>query len=92
MTNNTSMHPVARLAHIVAQRQHDIPIVTRAFLTDEEGEAMAHRRTNDNVPGDFRRASGAAICSHCGFAYRHHPRADPHSYLTILCDGTAVKL
>lgn len=92
MTNTVSMHPVARLAHIAALRRHGIPIVTRAFLTEEERDDMARRRTDDNAPGDFRRASADAICPHCGFAYRYHPCADPHSYLTILCDGLPVKL
>ena len=42
--------------------------------------------------GEFIRAGGECLCPHCGFIYFRHPR-DPHeSDLTILCDGSRVKL
>lgn len=41
---------------------------------------------------DFRRASGGTICEGCAYFYRDHPSNIPHHWLTMLCDGTYVKL
>jgi hypothetical protein len=47
---------------------------------------------------NFTRASGACVCSQCGQRYDRHPH-DPYEidangarWLTLLCDGTRVKL
>ena len=47
---------------------------------------------------DWMRAGGECICPECGKEYRRHPYGmlgDSYEnafYLTILCDGTLVKL
>jgi ribosome biogenesis SPOUT family RNA methylase Rps3 len=74
-------------------RRHAIPVVETPFLLDEERVALTELQTDDNVPAeDAFRASGECLCGICGHLYRQHPAARPHHYLTVLCDGTVVKL
>lgn len=41
---------------------------------------------------EFRRASGEARCDECKEMYQDHPNNIPHWWLTMLCDGSYVKL
>lgn len=41
---------------------------------------------------EFRRASGDVVCEACGHKYREHPQNIPHHWLTMICDGSYVKL
>jgi len=38
----------------------------------------------------YERAGGDVVCQHCGLAYFEHPKAV--DFLTLLCDGSLVKL
>jgi hypothetical protein len=40
----------------------------------------------------FERAGGGVTCEICGHEYYAHPNAVPWMWLTILCDGSYVKL
>lgn len=41
---------------------------------------------------DRGRASGECVCIDCGRLYRQHPRQPGAECLTVLCDGSLVKL
>jgi hypothetical protein len=40
----------------------------------------------------FRRADGNSVCEACSEPYREHPEHPSDRWLTILCDGSLVKL
>lgn len=41
----------------------------------------------------WHRASGDCICSSCGRIYYKHPYfQEPYEWITLLCDGSMVKL
>ncbi len=42
--------------------------------------------------GDWHRASGEVPCSECDKHYNRHPNVEGFEWLTILCDGSLVKL
>lgn len=52
----------------------------------KQAEAMACLLT---PPDDIARAGGGCDCYHCGLTYYDHPNVDG---LTVLCDGSMVKL
>lgn len=55
--------------------------------------ALAARlRKVDDEPKDFVRADGHVVCEDCGFQYRWHPEHPKREFLTVLCDGSVVKL
>jgi hypothetical protein len=41
---------------------------------------------------DFGVAGGGAVCEYCGYDYYHHLRDLDYPFMTVLCDGSAVKL
>lgn len=41
---------------------------------------------------DRGRAGGDVLCTSCWRDYYHHDRDSDHPYMTVLCDGSAVKL
>ena len=87
------MTPAERHRHLLGMRRHAVPVVESPFLLEAESARLDAEQTDDNCPpGDFFRASGDCPCPVCGLPYWQHPRARPHHYLTVLCDGTVVKL
>lgn len=42
--------------------------------------------------GDWVRASGLCVCPVCGKLYYDHPYLVGFEWLTLLCDGSLVKL
>lgn len=42
--------------------------------------------------GNWRRASGEVNCSVCGKQCNRHPNVEGYEWLTVLCDGSLVKL
>lgn len=43
-------------------------------------------------PEDVPRVGGGVICKQCGHEYYDHPAHIPYYFLTVLCDGSIVKL
>lgn len=41
---------------------------------------------------ELRRAGGDVLCGKCSAPYYDHPRHPSEEFLTILCDGSIVKL
>lgn len=42
---------------------------------------------------EWHRAGGNCVCAICGEIYYKHPYfSEPYEWLTLLCDGTLVKL
>lgn len=54
--------------------------------------ALAARLAKIKDDPVFTRAGGDVICSLCGFDYYSHPHHPVCLYLTVLCDGSVMKL
>jgi len=50
------------------------------------------RETDEDECPDFIRAGGGVVCRTCGKEYYDHPQHAKFPFLTVLCDGTVVKL
>lgn len=61
------------------------------FLLSYQEEMCERAAQHIPVP-EWHRAGGGVYCKVCGRVYYDHPRAVPHTYLTLLCDGRYVKL
>ena len=64
----------------------DVPMAKRLSLptlfTDAAGVARIDRD----------RAGGGVVCDECGHVYLDHPELPGATFLTVLCDGSVVKL
>lgn len=52
----------------------------------------ASRLEGKEPPIDADRVSGLVVCDLCNHEYYAHPRHPSAECLTVLCDGTVVKL
>lgn len=53
---------------------------------------MVERGQDVSKGPDYHLADGRCICDDCGHEYRKHPEDKRWVWLTVLCDGTVVKL
>lgn len=68
--------------HAIERRQVATSRLTEVLLCQSQGVARI----------DYGRAGGDVFCLDCGRKLYDHPRDLDHSYMTVVCDGSAVKL
>jgi len=68
-----------------------VPVV-RGFLMSSDYDVLdaEAREAPDTI--EFFRADGGCLCDVCCEPYRNHPDHLPFYCLTVLCDGSVVKL
>ena len=71
---------IARADHVAATG-NDLPRFADLY-TDAAGVARIDRD----------RAGGGVVCDECGHLYYDHPELPGATFLTVLCDGSVVKL
>jgi predicted chitinase len=63
-------------------------IIAKLNAAAESLRARIQRMAHPEAP----RAGGDVTCERCGLPYRDHPSDPVESFLTVLCDGSLVKL
>lgn len=79
------------LAESVEQVEFTVRLLGFRRMAERMAELRGMRVECVEDPDTFKRAGGDVICGHCGLKYADHPKGDLE-FLTILCDGTQVKL
>lgn len=63
------------------------------YLTERDERQMEIMQRSGHFPcPDFQRAGHQVVCQVCNHQYVDHPRHVPWYFVTLLCDGRAVKL
>lgn len=66
--------------------------VARSIVTTSRLDLVLRCESQGIARVDGGRAGGDCVCPACGKKFYDHPRDADHPYMTVLCDGTAVKL
>ncbi len=84
------------LTHAASEGEWTVPTVRLRKLAAARSAfraRLALLETDEPIPPQgWHRAGGDAVCSACNLAYYDHPSHPRLSWLTILCDGSLVKL